>query len=208
MRTPLQNRVLPTGEITSHPARGTLTGNRGILHDETGALGTARWRHPNWVCCELSYKDRYHGPMPARGWTALFFLDEAVALAAGHRPCHQCRHADAGRFRAAWDRAHGHTASTKEIDKSLHTARTTRARQQIRYEARADSLPNGTFILSDAPHLLTTNHALRYSPHGYTQALPRPTDTVVVLSPAPMVATLSAGYSPRLHPSAAAFSSC
>lgn len=208
MTAPLQNRVLPTGQITSHPARGTLTGNRGILHRPDGTLGTARWRHPNWVCCELHHKGRYHGPMPANGWTALFFLDEAVALAAGHRPCHQCRHADAGRFRAAWDRAHGLTASTKDIDRALHAARTTRARQQIRYQAAADSLPPGTFILTDTPHLLTRTQALRFTPHGYTHAVPRPCGPVTVLTPAPLTATLAAGYTPRLHPSATALSSC
>lgn len=201
--SPLQNRVLPTGEIVSHPGRGTLTGNRGILHGPDGQLGTARWRHPHWVCCEVSFRERYHGPMPENGWTALFFLDEAVALTAGHRPCHQCRHADAGRFRAAWDRAFGGTASTQTIDRTLHAARVDRRRVQIRHRAQAETLPAGTFVLTDAPYLLTETAALRYTPGGYVSATARPLGEVTVLTPQPIVQVLAAGYQPRLHPDAA-----
>ncbi|MBA85442.1 hypothetical protein ACSSNL_09705 [Thalassobius sp. S69A] len=199
---PLQNRVLPTGEIVAIPARGTLTGNRGILHDRQGRLGRARWRHPNWVCCALEFRGRYHGPMPDRGWTALFFLDEAVALTAGHRPCHQCRHADAGRFRAAWDRALGPAATTKQIDRILHPARVSRDRQQIRHQAEARTLPDGCFVLGQRPLLLWGDAALPYSPQGYAAPVRRPEGPVTVLTPAPMIAVLRAGYAPRLHPTA------
>lgn len=199
---PLQNRVLPTGDITAHPARGTLTGNRGILHRPDGTLGQSRWKHPHWVCCELDHKGRYHGPMPANGWTALFFLDEAVALAAGHRPCHACRRSDALRFRAAWETAHGPVRYTAEIDSVLHPERVTRSRQQVRHTANAENLPAGTFILTDAPHLLTATAALRFSPAGYVGSTPRPTGAVTVLTPAPITAVLANGYVPRLHSSA------
>ncbi len=200
--SPLQNRVMPTGEITALPVRGLLTGNRGILHRPDGTLGVSRWKHPHWVCCELTFKNRYHGPMPRNGWTALFFLDEAVSLAAGHRPCHACRHADAKLFRSAWEAAHGPIRSTAEMDKTLHHARVTRSRQQVRHTALAESLPAGTFILTDAPYLLTESVALQYAPEGYRAAIPRPRTQVTVLTPAPITAVLAQGYQPRLHPSA------
>ncbi|SEQ40307.1 hypothetical protein [Thalassovita taeanensis] len=200
----LQNRVLPTGEIVAHPARGSLTGNRGILHRADLTLGTARWKHPHWVCCALEFRGRHRLPMPPNAWTALFFLDESVALAAGHRPCHQCRHADAKRFRAAWQAAHGPVTSTKDIDRALHPARVTRARQQLRHSAPAETLPDGSLILTDAPYLIWQDRALRYSPAGYTAAAPRPTGPVTVLTPAPLVATLVQGYGPALHPTARA----
>jgi hypothetical protein len=87
MAAPLQNRVLPTGEIVAHPARGTLTGNRGILHGADRTLGSRRWAHPHWISCTLTWKGIRRVPMTPGTWTELFFLDEAVALAAGHRPC-------------------------------------------------------------------------------------------------------------------------
>ncbi len=199
----LQNRVLPTGDIVADPGRGLFTGNRGILHRPDGSLGPSRWTHPHWVCCQLSFKDRYHGPMPERGWTALFFLDEAVALAAGHRPCHECRRADARRFRAAWEDANGPVDRLGDIDKALHKARVRRDRQQVRHEARAESLPDGTFILTPEPALLLEDDIYQFSPAGYAAKRKRPAGMVTVLTPAPTVRALAAGYRPVLHPSAA-----
>src|SRR5688500_15168681 len=97
---PLQNRVTPFGEIEAAPARGLFMGNRGILHDANQQLGRARWRHKSWVTCLLSFKDRRREVMAPRRYTELFFCDEAVALAAGHRPCAECRREDYERFRA------------------------------------------------------------------------------------------------------------
>jgi hypothetical protein len=199
---PLQNRVQPTGEIIAHPARGGLTGNRGILHGPDRKLGTARWQHPHWVCCVLEFRGRYHGPMPDRRWTALFFLDEAVALAAGHRPCHQCRHADAQRFRAAWESAFQEPAPASKMDRLLHPARVNRTRQQVRFQADAQTLPPGVFVLSDGPMLLTEDAARPYRPDGYGDPIPRPAGPVCVLTPKPMVGVLAAGYQPMLHHSA------
>jgi len=88
---PLQNRVLPTGEIAAIPARGTLTGNRGIIHRDDKTLGTSRWSHHAWICCTLDWQGRKRPVMTGRNWTELFFLDESVAFAAGHRPCGYCR---------------------------------------------------------------------------------------------------------------------
>lgn len=118
----LQNRVLPTGQIVAHPARGTFTGNRGILHRDDRTLGQRRWTHKAWICCTLDWQGRRRPVMTGRSWTELFFLDEAVALAAGHRPCARCRRADHARFRAAWVAAFG-PATAAQIDHALHTAR-------------------------------------------------------------------------------------
>ena len=197
----LQNRVLPTGEIIATPERGLMTGNRGILHRDDGTLGVSRWQHPHWVCCQIQFRGRYHGPMPNRGWTALFFLDEAVALAAGHRPCHFCRHADAMRFKAAWADANG-PATAPEMDRILHPTRVTRRRQQVRFRGGAAGLPDGAFILWDGQAaLIWQGQAYDYSPAGYGAAQPIPRGDVTVLTPKPILDVLSAGYRPMLHPS-------
>ncbi|HLT02438.1 MAG TPA: hypothetical protein VK001_09670, partial [Geminicoccaceae bacterium] len=179
---PLQNRVTPTGEIIAHAARGTLMGNRGILHDETRRLGAARWRHRAWICCRLSFKDRRREVMAPGRYTELFFLDEATALAAGHRPCYECRRDDFRAFRAAWRRALGSPdASAAGIDRALHEARVDpRTRRQIRFEAALDDLPDGTFVLlpddTSALLLIAGDRLLPWHPGGYGPPQPRPTD--------------------------------
>ncbi|NDW52561.1 hypothetical protein [Aliiroseovarius sp. PrR006] len=201
--SPLQNRVLPTGEIVADPARGMFTGNRGILPFTKGGLGVSRWKHPHWIICDLTHpKGRYHGPMPARAWTPLFFLDEAVGLAAGHRPCAYCRPDAYRAFKSAWAKAHapmGH----QQIDQMLHKARVTRSRQQVRHMADCSGLPDGTFILlNQKPHLLRGARARCFSKHEYSTSTARPNAEVQVLTPAPTVAALRAGFSPKLHSSA------
>src|SRR5215211_2432471 len=118
---PLQNRVTPTGEIVSDPARGLLMGNRGCLHDQDRTLRTARWRSKLWICCRLDFKGARRDPMPPGRWTALFFLDEATALSAGHRPCAYCRRADYLAYAEAWRRAAGLTVRLRawEMDAQL-----------------------------------------------------------------------------------------
>lgn len=200
---PLQNRVLPTGEIVADPARGLFTGNRGILPLENGRLGTARWKHPHWIICSLTHpKGRYHGPMPARGWTPLFFLDEAVGLAAGHRPCAYCRPDAFQRYKSLWHDTLGH-ADHKEMDRQLHQARVTRARTQIRHDADLETLPSGAFILiDDQAHLFHENQLFPCSPTGYAPPRKAKPGRVTVLTPRPSLAVLGAGYAPILHPTA------
>lgn len=198
---PLQNRVLPTGEIVADPARGLFTGNRGILHGPDQSLGARRWTHPHWLICALTHpRGTYHGPMPDRRWTALFFLDEAVALAAGHRPCAECRRTDYNRFRDGWETARGMRPSASEMDSILHAARVTRTRTQVRHQAQAASLPDGAMILwNGRAHLILGPYALPYAPGGYEESMARPDGSVQVMTPAPTVAVLSAGYRPLLH---------
>jgi hypothetical protein len=199
----LQNRVLPTGDIVADPSRGTLTGNRGVLHDAGGNLGQARWRHPHWISCELSYKGLRRPIMAPGRWTELFFLDEAVALAAGHRPCGECRRADHLAFRAAWGRAFGVEVAAAEMDRVLHAARVVpRRRALATHPAPLAGLPDGTFIRdADDCLLVMGDRLLPFIPEGYGPPRPRPAaGTVTVLTPAPLVAVLCAGYRPRLHP--------
>ena len=201
----LQNRVLPTGDIVADPARGTLTGNRGILHDDTRCLGTARWRHPRWISCALDWKGIRRTPMTPGTWTELFFLDEAVAMAAGHRPCALCRRPAFRAFRGAWVRGTGVPDDAPSIDRALHAARVTRDRRQVRHEALLATLPDGTFVLwGQAPHLVRGALIHPFTPAAYCPPLPRPEAIVTVLTPAPMVATLAAGYVPLIHPTAPA----
>ncbi len=205
---PLQNRVTPFGEITAQPWRGALMGNRGILHDAEGRLGTARWRHNNWVCCVTEFRGRHREAMPPPGsrtrYTALFFWDEACALAAGHRPCAECRNADWRRFKVAWAAAGLPGEKAAEIDRVLHAARVTRTRQQITHEAELATLPDGVFLTQpdagpdapDTPLLKWHGQLWRWSPEGYSEAGSSGAGMVRVLTPAPTVAAIRAGYAP------------
>lgn len=201
---PLQNRVLPTQEIVSDPARGMFTGNRGNLQFTDRKLGTPRWKHQHWIICDLVHpRGRYHGPMPARAWTPLFFLDEAVGLAAGHRPCAYCRPQAYAAFKSAWAKALG-PAGHKEMDRALHAARVTRNRKQIRFQAQVDSLPTGTFFLWEGrPTLCGYRGFFTYTPNGYSALLTQIRGEVTVLTPQPNLAVLSAGFRPCFHDSAA-----
>lgn len=193
---PLQNRVTPWGEIVAAPWRGGLTGNRGCLHGPDRQLGTARWRTKAWISCLLVFRGRRRAPMPPGRWTALFFLDEAAAMAAGHRPCGECRNADHRRFKAAWAAAGLPGRRAAEIDAAMHPARVNRRREKVLHEAEAGDLPDGTFVAAGgAALLLRAGGAFAWSGEGY-RAAPRPAGRVRVLTPAPMVAVMRAGYRP------------
>ena len=206
---PLQNRVTPTGEIVADPGRGLLMGNRGCLHGPDRRLGVARWRSKLWICCVLAWKDVRRDPMPPGRWTALFFLDEATALAAGHRPCAYCRRADFVAFAEGWRRAHGlgERALASQIDARLHAERVDpRSRRQLTRPALVGELPDGVMIRhGGAPGLLAGDGMLPWSFAGYQAPVAlSPTTTVELLTPPATVATIAAGYRPLLHPSAAA----
>ncbi len=202
---PLQNRVLPTGEIVSDPARGTLTGNRGIIHRDNRTLGTARWSHHAWICCTLDWQGRKRQVMTGRKWTELFFLDEAVASAAGHRPCGYCRRDAYDRFADAWAAHTGTRPKAPQMDKVLHAARvTTRSRTQRVHHAPMADLPTGTMIdHAGRAHLVSDQHLHPYTPAGYGPAIDRPgTGMATVLTPAPTLAVLAKAYRPTIHPTA------
>ena len=204
---PLQNRVKPTGEIVSDPERGELMGNRGCLHGPDRRLGTPRWRSKHWICCALDYKGVRRDPMPPGRWTALFFLDEATALAAGHRPCSYCRHAEFVSFARAWRRAHllAEPPRAGEIDDRLHTERVEpRSRRQLTRPAMVGHLPDGAMVRHEGMSaLLMGERFLPWSFRGYGAPIALSGKTSVeLLTPPATVATIAAGYVPRVHPSA------
>lgn len=179
-------------------------GNRGCLHDHAGRIAR-RWTTRAWIACRLEFRDRRRALMQPGRYTELFFLDEATAAAAGHRPCAECRHEDYRAFRKLWHDVHGPVRSVTEIDARLHAARIDPAtRAQRRYPARWSDLPDGSFALHGGrPHLLAGGWLLPFAPAGYGPALPLPaTGEAEVLTPAPLVALMRAGWRPALHPSA------
>lgn len=203
---PLQNRVTPFGEIVAVAARGELLGNRGVLHDEARQV-VRRWQSRRWIACETAFKDRRRPVMSPGLYTELFFLDEATSLAAGHRPCAECRRADYERFRDAWVLAVGGARpAAGTMDERLRADRLTADGRQRRHAANIDALPDGTFVaLADQAadaFLVRGPLAHRWSPNGYSDAIERtPTMRVAVLTPRCTVQTLAAGYVPRWHES-------
>jgi hypothetical protein len=204
---PLQNRVTPFGEIIATPARGMFTGNRGIIHDPaTRTLLKKRWSLKCWLICQLRYKQFHRIPMAQRSWTELFFLDEATALAAGHRPCFYCSRDRAEAFRAAWAAGNGGAIpAAPEIDGILHRERLEQRRKRIHpLPGPLSQLPDGAMITAgDAAFLVVHGHARRWTPFGYAP-VDRPPPAAGLLTPPSTLAALHAGYRPMLHPSAAA----
>ena len=202
---PLQNRVTPFGEIVAITQRGTFTGNRGILHDPaTKTLLKRRWALKAWITCALEYKGMHREVMARRSWTELFFFDEAIALAAGHRPCFFCRRGDAVRFRTAWEggNARSHQRAT-DIDAVLHAERLDgKVKRTYPFMGPAADLPEGTVFASGERVFAVTGAGVRqWTADGYRAAGIVPS-AVAVLTPPSTVRALAAGYRPAFHPSA------
>lgn len=201
---PLQNRVTPAGELVADASRGLLMGNRGgRIHDPaTQRLGARRWTNRAWIACVLDFRDR-HRTVWGEGYTELFFLDEVTALSAGHRPCFECRRADAKTFAASFAAGHGQPAPPRapEMDRILHEQRLDRARSRT---ADIVDLPDGAMIEIDgAACAIRGPKVLVWSNEGYRWFRPRPkTGTAKLLTPPSIVAALRAGYLPMWHPSA------
>jgi hypothetical protein len=205
---PRQNRVTPFGHFEAHSARGQFMGNRGILHTDKGELGPARWKHKNWIVCATSFKGRQRTITSPGCYTELFFCDEPTALAAGHRPCSECRNADYRRFAEAWRSAHALPGRLKaaEMDHALHQTR-LRGREQASTTAFLGDLPDGVVVvLREHPavaRLVWDGHLHQWTHFGYAERRPVvPELQVDVLTPEPTVNTLRAGYAPVVHPTA------
>ncbi len=201
---PLQNRVTPLGDIVATPERGLFTGNRGIIHDAgTRTLETRRWASPAWLICVLHFQSVRRTVMGPGSWTELFFLDEATALAAGHRPCFFCRREEATMFQRAFP-ARGGTAPPRagDIDRALHAERLDGRRKRLHaLAAPPANLPDGAMVLHQgAPHLILDGRAFRWSHAGYGAPIAAP-DRAELITPPSTVAALRAGYRPVLHAS-------
>ena len=199
---PFQTRVTPLGELVAAPERGLVYGNRGHLHDDQGRI-RRQWQLRRWISCHLEFRGRYRvgGPMAPGRYTGLFFLDEATAFAAGHRPCAECRNADYKSFLSLTG-----AAGADALDLRLEAERLGDDTAGRRFHERPfTELPDGAFVLLDGvPHLLHGDALLRWSAGGYTNRRARPRGRAVVITPPTTLAVLAAGWEgsvPLLHPS-------
>ena len=206
----LRNRATPQQEVIADPARGLVYANRGVLVDAHGEIRRG-WSVRRWIACRLEFKGRRRRPLMAPGrYTELFFLDEATAFAAGHRPCGECRYADYKHFSEIWQRVHPGQVGADAMDDQLHAERVDPATRVQRHHALSwDELPDGTFVLADGrPWLVLGAELLEWTPAGYVAARrTRPsTGTALALTPPSLIALLRAGWSPAtvpfLHPTA------
>ncbi len=200
---PLQNRVTPAGDIIATSHRGMFTGNRGIIHDPATKTLTRRWAGRAWLVCVCEFRGRRREVMGGRSWTELFFLDEATALAAGHRPCFFCRRDDALRFRAAWEEGNGVTrVFARDIDAVLHRERLEGGEKRLHaLTVPMNELPDGAMVREGPESLLIVQgRALLWSPAGYRETASALQDAMLLTPPSTLRA-LSAGYRPVLHPS-------
>ncbi len=204
----MQNRVTPLGELIADPARGLVYGNRGCLHDADRRIRRA-YAGKRWIACRLSFRGWHRHPLMKPGrFTELFFLDEATAFAAGHRPCALCRREDYLRFVARWRTLHPDQEGADAIDAQLHRERLREGRGVQRHHTMSvAALPDGAFVVRDAdPFVVVGAWLLRWTPGGYAERVARPPRGAVrVVTPPSTVEVLRRGWEPLvpfLHPSA------
>lgn len=208
---PLQNRVTPYGEIVAVSERGLLMGNRGVLHNDARQI-VRPYQVQRWIACRTEFRGRHRQVMRPGSYTELFFLDEATAFAAGHRPCAECRHEDYLRFKSAW--ASSSTGAlvgprAEQMDAVLHAQRLMtdegahRPSRKRTYEDEIATLPDGTMLDIDGVAWLLWRGALhQWSPAGYTFSRPEPRGgRVPIVTPQALVEVLRAGYELMVHPS-------
>jgi len=202
--SPARNRVTPTGDIVAIPLRGAWTGNRGILHREREIV---RFHAGDlWITCALQFKGRHHEQWRPGRYTFLFFHDEAVAFAAGHRPCAECRRPSYNAYRSAWSAGLGvDPPSARDINRHLHRERLVTGTHRRRLHALPwPDLPDGTFVLlDDTPAVVIGDHLTDWTHHGYGPRRPRPrSGRAAVLTPPSTIAALDAGYEVQIDGSA------
>ena len=199
---PLQNRVTPLGELVAHPGRGLVYGNRGCLHDDSGRI-RRRYNGRRWIACRLEFRGWHRAPLLQPGkFTELFFLDEATAFAAGHRPCALCRREDYVRFGEIWQELHPGQVGADAIDARLHHERLA-----TRHDADINDLPDGAFVLlAEEPWLVRGAVLRQWTPAGYAEVrLRSEVARAALITPRSLVDVLRArweGAVPFLHPTA------
>jgi hypothetical protein len=201
----LQNRVNPEGQIIKTSARGAWMGNRGQLHD-SGQQVLRQFKLKAWLICLLEFKDRKRPVMAPNRYTELFFLDEATAYAAGHRPCFECRRADYERFKSYWikrnpENGFNEKTSIKLIDAILQSERINANGDKLTYEDKIANLPDGTFIrLQNEGYLLYKQQVYRWTPFGYEAGKSfSGAERVTVLTPKSTVNAFKAGLLPQMN---------
>lgn len=204
---PRQNRVTPFGELIATPERGAVYGNRGCLHDDEGRIRRG-WNGRRWISCRLAFKGWQRGPLLQPGrFTELFFLDEATAFAAGHRPCALCRREDYDRFLAAWRALHPGDGGADVLDLRLHGERVQPGtRNRLLHEEPFETLPDGVHVVVEGEaHLVCGGRIRLWSPGGYRETRQHRSARAMVLTPPSTVEVLRQGWEPLvpfIHPSA------
>ncbi len=201
----LQNRVDPFGRLIKTSARGLFMGNRGVIHNENKEI-IDEFKHKAWIICTLEFKGRKRTVMTPNRWTELFFLDEATACAAGHRPCFECRKDDAKRFKSYWIQGNpthdfDMKTSIKEIDEVIHSERIDSYKKKVTHQRLSSEISDGTFVMiNDDPYLFNNGRLHRWTPFGYenSTAMPKGTSTLTVLTPSSIVNAFRAGYVPQM----------
>jgi hypothetical protein len=205
-RVPSPNRVDPWGEIVAIDQRGLFMGNRGCVHRDRRIVRA--WQVRRWITCVLEYKGWVAPKWQPGRWTPLFFWDEAVALAAGHRPCALCRRADFNAWLDGWQSAFGERPRVDPMDRRLHADRRD-GRAQRRHTRAWTELPVGAFAVVDdpgggaVPALVLRDRLVPWSAGGYGTPVDRPhRGSATVLTPSATIDVMTHGYRPALHPSA------
>jgi hypothetical protein len=200
---PARNRVTPMGDIEAIPLRGAWTGNRGILH--SGREIVRFHASDLWITCALEFRGRWQEQWQPHHFTWLYFHDEAVSFAAGHRPCAECRRESYNAYRAAWAEGMGaDVPSATAINKQLHAERIMKGTHRRRlHPAPWPDVPDGTFVLFDAPAVVVGSHLAEWTTAGYRARHQRPQrGTATVITPPSTVAALRAGYQVQIDDAA------
>jgi hypothetical protein len=204
-----QNRVDPWGQLNAVTAKGALLGNRGILHNDQEQIIT-QWRSKAWLTCQIKFMERKSTVFEPNSYSQLFFVDEATAFAAGHRPCAECRRERFNEFKAAWIEANreliqGENPTIADIDKVIHAERVTEEKRKRTFVAQLGSLPAGAMIDVDGTPLLVWRGKLlpwSFDGYGKSQASLPSSTSVQVLTPASVVRVFASGFTPQIHLSA------
>jgi hypothetical protein len=199
-----RNRVTPLGDVIATPLRGALTGNRGRIHSGHDIV---RFHGGDlWIACALEFRGRWNEQWKPGHYTFLYFQDEAVSLAAGHRPCAECRRESYEAYRRAWAEGPGvPLPSAKDMNRQLHAERIFRGTHRRRFHSMAwRGLPDGTFVLVDnEPFLVLGERLVHWTDAGYSERLTRPVEgDARVITPPSSVAALAAGYPVQIDESA------